>query len=667
MNVLRLAIALSDVESKKFNKILSSIIIGLLKSNNPNQKYSSADIQRLILSTYGLEFSTSEIETAIDDDSAYFETYKENNIRFCSLSSKAISKPSSNDQNSSFNIDKCIDAFFEEHKESLSNIGKFDKLFIKSTVNKYIYNSFNNDKEELAYLMSGKLKTTQQNSNKRYSPKEVKLIKLFLDWNNEEKNKFVFDVVRAAYNYCILTIKENAEDSMFSYKKLYLDTNVIFSLAGINGKDRMYSTQAFIKKSKELHSNIYYTSCTADECRATLKGLVEKMAAIVKKDSFLSCEELKDVFPSSNPAALFELYIEWARVKPSRNGDYNGFLIHMIDVLNETLDDISLEPIENSFLEKNEETIERNRISLAEFKDKLGRKHSEAATRTDACNYCYVDSLRNKKTSTIKNQDIFFISSDTGLCKWSEGRCSGYINIFILPSVMYSMMLRFSNRTKDDYKSFNDFVLLSFSSEHLTEDEQKAKEDLVCAINELEIPDDAKKKVLYFANRELEKQTRKKTEFTEQTVAKAIDVGLDNFFEEFESEKDKEKEDAVAKTSVEKYKEGYNSAIENIAMNNTNKRIKMIKRIGWAISFFLMLVTILLTVFCLIVFIKEQDIKSISGWILACFSLISFVCLCFTGIKNIKKNLFHINSEKIYKKELTKQKDLAKANGKVSA
>lgn len=660
MNVLRLAIALSDVESKKFNKILSSIIIGLLKSNNPNQRHSSADVQRLIVSTYGLEFSTSEIESAIDDDSTFFETYKENNIRFCSLSSKALNKTSTNNQNGSFNLDKSIDVFFENNKEALSGLGKADKQFIKSTINKYTYNSFNNDKEELAYLMSGKLKATQQNNVKRYSPKEVRLIKLFLDWDNEEKNKFVFDVVRAAYNYCILTIKENAEDSMFSYKKLYLDTNVIFSLAGINGKDRMYSTQAFIKKSKELHSSIFYTSCTADECKATLKGLVEKMAAIVKKDSFLSYDELKAVFPSSNPAALFELYIEWARVKPSRNGDYNGFLTHMIDVLDETLDDISLEPIENSFVEKNAELIERNRVLLAEFKDKLGRKHSEAATRTDACNYCYIDSLRNKKTSTIKNQDIFFISSDTGLCKWSEGRCSGYINVFILPSVMYSMMLRFSNRTKDDYKSFNDFVLLSFSNENVTEDEQKAKEDLVCAINELEIPDDAKKKVLYFANRELEKQTRKKTEFTEHTVAEAINVGLDNFFEEFENEKDKEKEDAVAKTGAEKYKEGYDSAIEDIAMCNTNKRIKMIKGFGWVISFFLMSVTILLIVLCLIVFVKEKDIKSVSGWILAGFSLVSFASLCITGIKNIKKDLFRINSEKIYKKELEKQRALTK-------
>ena len=104
MNKLRLAIALSDVESRKFNKILSTVIINLLNASNKELRHSSSDIQKMIFDTYGMEFSTSEIENAIDDDSSYFETYKENNIRYSSLSSKAIKKIESNANNNVFRI-----------------------------------------------------------------------------------------------------------------------------------------------------------------------------------------------------------------------------------------------------------------------------------------------------------------------------------------------------------------------------------------------------------------------------------------------------------------------------------------------------------------------------------------------------------------------------------
>ena len=661
MNVLRLAIALSDVESKRFNKILSSIIINIINSNKQSSgdgTMSSATIQKAIYSTYGLEFSTSEIETAIDEDSSLFETYKENNIRYCSLSPKCTEKLKK-DKKQQFNLEKCVETFISENNERISVIGTFDKQKIQNIINKYIYNSFNSDKEELAYLMNGQVKSSTKGSAKKYSPNEVKIIRLFLDWDNKEKNKFVFDVVRTAYDYCILTTKENAEESMFSYKKLYLDTNVIFSLAGINGKERLYSTRAFINKSKELHSEIFYTSQTANECRVTLRCLIEQMAAIVKKESYLSYEELKNVFPSSNPAALFGLYCEWAKNKPSRNGDYNSFLTHMMDILNDTLNDLSLQPIENSFLEKNKEWIERNRLLLSDFKEKLGRKHSENATYTDACNFCFVDSIRNKKTSTIKNQDIFFISSDTGLCRWSEQQSVGYINVFLLPSIMYSMMLRFSSRTPDDYKSFNDFVLLSFSSEYITESEYQVKEDLVCAINDLDVPGDAKKKILNYANRELEKQTHKKSEHNEKAVADAVKAGLDNFYSEFNQIKEVEKNEAKKESSKAGYQEGYETAVKNIAKKRANAIVKRRKIIGWMITVFLFVLTIALTIGCICIFVTEKDIKSISGWIMAILALLGGVSIVITTIVNIRKLIVDINYEEIYNKELDKQKMLA--------
>ena len=500
MDVLRLAIALSDTSAKRFNKILSMIVANTIFNNNSIEKMSCSEIQKDIKTTYDLEFSTTEIESAVSDNN-FFLTYKENNIVFVSLSTKMNAKIQSS-LNNVIDLDKCVQLFICENGSSIEQICEINTDAIKELINRFVYYSFNEDISELTHLIQGSVNPKKAKQKKRFTTNEIEIIKLFLDWDNDEKNKFVFDIVRAAYDYCILTTKQNAEESMFSHNKFYLDTNVIFSLTGINGKERMYSTKTFIKKCKDLYSELFYTSETANECKSTLNNLVNNMASIIRKETYFTYEALKTVFPSSNPAALYSLYTEWIDGKPSRNGDYNGFLNHMINQLNDTLDSLRLMPIERKFLQEKNVLINQSKESIVKYKELLNRKHSDNAALVDAANYCFIDSIRNKNTSTISNQNIFFISMDNALCRWASEQCAGYINVFISPGIMYSLMLRFSTRTKNDYKSFNNFVSLRFTNDFFAENNVWAKEEMIEEINNLEMPDNAKKTILYAANKE---------------------------------------------------------------------------------------------------------------------------------------------------------------------
>ena len=662
MDILRLAITLSDSSAKRFNKILSTLIINILYSHLEKEKSLSCSlIQKEIKNLYDLEFSTSEIESATNDTNLFI-SYRENNVTYLSLSPKAVQTVTSC-QKSFFDIDACISLFVSENLNNLTTAGLADFNATKDLISRFIYNSFNEDKEILTKLISGSIDSVSIKKKNRFSQNESETIKLFLDWNNDDKNKFVFDVVRAAYDYCILTSKQNAEESMFSYKKLYLDTNVIFSLTGINGEDRMYSTKAFINKCRELHSEIVYTSETANECRNTLENLVNNMASLIKKENYLSYEDLKSIFPSSNPAALYLLYTDWIKGKPSRNGDYSGFFTYILEKLNDTLDSLKLVPIERKFIIDNDERITHLQSSIIKYKELLNRKHSSTSARVDACNYLYIDSIRNKSTSTITNQNIFFISMDSALCRWASEQCSGYINLFMSPGIMYSLMLRFSARTKDDYRSFNEFVSLRFASEYPSENVTKAKEEMIGIINELELPDNAKKTILHAANRELNRQIKENTGVIDDVlIHDVVDKEVDTFYEEFEQEKDKEKELAVSKAEKDGYQKGYNDSLETTATLNANKIILKHKIINVVIVASFILLTLSFAAWSIINFINDKGLKTKSDWILAIIALFGFVATIISFILKNKNKLLCIDFQKIYNKELAKLKKQTSIN-----
>ena len=105
MDVLRLAIVLSGVESRRFDKILNSLVVNVFANrDNSNNELSVSQIQKELKDTYGLDFSSSEIELSLKD-SKNFLVSKKNGVKYFVFVSneKAIANPLNH-----FDINKCI-------------------------------------------------------------------------------------------------------------------------------------------------------------------------------------------------------------------------------------------------------------------------------------------------------------------------------------------------------------------------------------------------------------------------------------------------------------------------------------------------------------------------------------------------------------------------------
>ena len=99
--------------------------------------------------------------------------------------------------------------------------------------------------------------------------------------------------------------------------------------------------------------------------------------------------------------------------------------------------------------------------SISTFKQNEGNEIIGSAT-IDAENILWIEMKRENKVQNIFDTKYFFISSDQSLRRWDYQR-EDKTPIVLLPSQWMSILLRYLNRTEDDFKSFVSFLNLKNS------------------------------------------------------------------------------------------------------------------------------------------------------------------------------------------------------------
>ena len=112
-------------------------------------------------------------------------------------------------------------------------------------VQKYLYFCFNSNASNLLSLIGGNSEQIDSNAfTAKFNPsqEEIDTINDFIHWENAEKNKFMYSVVSSCYEYCLITANKNPtiSKSIFRGKKFFLDTNIIFRIAGFNKDERWF-------------------------------------------------------------------------------------------------------------------------------------------------------------------------------------------------------------------------------------------------------------------------------------------------------------------------------------------------------------------------------------------------------------------------------------------
>ena len=91
--------------------------------------------------------------------------------------------------------------------------------------------------------------------------------------------------------------------------------------------------------------------------------------------------------------------------------------------------------------------------NISSFKTSEGANHGYDSDYNDACNIYLVELKRDGKNVNLFEAKYYFISTDQTLRRWDYQRTS-VTPIVILPSQWLSIVLRYVNRTSDDFKSF---------------------------------------------------------------------------------------------------------------------------------------------------------------------------------------------------------------------
>lgn len=427
-------------------KIIESIFI-----DNDNDFIGLHSLIDKLKKQYNLDFTEEEI-CEITSDIDYFNTssckIEEMKItltqkRLDNINSKIVTN----------NLDYFIEQFHHANKQ-------YDLKDLKAIIHRFLYEIFQTNISSFSKLVepSVQIEDLININDHNLNNLEIEIINTFLNWENDEKNKMIFDISNLALEYCLITNKKSSNFKLENLKNkcFYLDTNIIFRAIGINGENRKNRTLTFLEKFKEANEVLLISKYTIDEVKNTLDFYIGKMSkcntARINSDVFHKFSKNQD---------FLDYYHTWRRKRVNDSTDlFKAHVFSLIEDLKKNFDikedykehfDIKDSKVEDLILDMG------SQINSFKSENKLPNLD---ASIIDAKNIHIIKVLRNGNYANIFDCKYYFISADQLLRKWDYTQ-NNSIPIVLLPSQWMSILLRYLNRTSDDFKSFVSFLNIS--------------------------------------------------------------------------------------------------------------------------------------------------------------------------------------------------------------
>ncbi|MBR4631894.1 MAG: hypothetical protein IKO48_01045 [Elusimicrobia bacterium] len=446
-------------------KIIESVFIENLK-----KEISIHEIIDFIELNYNLIFSEQDVNSVLKKYSSDFYTSKKDNILFISIPQKRKNNILNKINN---NIDYFIDIFIKDNKN------KYIDIDIKDVIYKFLYNVFTTNINSFQKLITSK-KNTELNNNYNCKDSEKILINNFLDWDNDDKNKAIFDIASYALEYCFLTNKKDSNAlklSSLNNKQFYIDTNIIYRALGINGVDRQKRCITFLQKFNECKNKLIISKHTDKEFKSTIdfhiKRIQNSLTTKINSKVFRNYKKFKYNYVKND---IFTFYHEWRINK--NNTNLNIFHIHLLSLYDNLKKQFNIS-IDNDILNDKQLYIKQNILNnyVEEISNiKSTERDDYGDVKPDAQNILLIEEKRKSNKDNIFNTIYFLISADKLLQKWDSNRAykNDVTPIVLLPSQWLSIILRYINRSKDDFKSFVAFLNLKMNDNVITGEQFQA-------------------------------------------------------------------------------------------------------------------------------------------------------------------------------------------------
>ena len=467
--------------NEKRNKIFR--LSAVLYADNNNNNISTKSIIRKIIETvlcehnnalltidelveycridYSLIFTVSEIGTTIGKYNEYFNIIGKGNNKKYNLRESRFTMLNNKETK---NIDNYIDEFIENSKIDVKY-----KEIIYRYLHKVLTSNIETYKAMLSIDATSRImKGLDEFANdKEFANDEIDVINGFLDWENTKKNKAVFDLISYGIEYCLISGDKNNYNSSLGEslhsKKLYLDTNIMFRLIGLNGDDRRRRIERFIEKCLDSKQNLYISLFTKKEFEKTIENITNAIAAGVSKGISVN------LYSYFQDDSFISYYEKWSANRV--NSDYKLFKAHLYSQFEE----IQIKYKINIDYNTRKIDSDENRVTLQSYKNSLieySPNKKEKAALYDVENIQLIERTRDRESKSIYGVSSYFITTDHKLCSWDIGRKDNY-PIALLPSHWYALLLRYDGRRQaDDYTSFVSFINLNHNNELLPFEKQ---------------------------------------------------------------------------------------------------------------------------------------------------------------------------------------------------
>lgn len=417
-------------------------------------------VGEFIQSTYKLVFTDDEIwRTAknikfVDKIFRIFEDGKEKKI---SLSPERIEL-----LNQRINL-PTIFSYIDE----FCKLNQLESENARELISNFLYTVFTQNVENFKRLLNNQSLSDIVNSGvKSISEEEKKIINSFLNWDNEDKNKAIFRIASYALEYCMLTNDKNTAIDLDSLrnKRFYLDTNIIYRVLGINGELRKNRTISLLNKFNEINENLFISKVTDSEFKNSINHHISQ----IERNESPAINAQLYLEETIDNGEFYRFYQQWRLHRPNPSLSlFKAFLLSAYEDFKKRF------KIEVDVFSPYDITTECIVKVLDEYKHRIATYKPlayDSQIKHDAENVLWIESLMSSIPENIYEAKAFLLSSDHRLQQWDYSR-SAKVPVVLLPSQWLSIVLRFMERTNDDYYSFVSFLNLPIQERLLNEEQ----------------------------------------------------------------------------------------------------------------------------------------------------------------------------------------------------
>lgn len=434
--------------------------------NNNNENLTCSEVISSLLDVFKYHISEDELLSIIKRNKKIFAIVNNGDSEAYRLTDAAYTE-SLNLQ--AKNIDFYINAYIAH--QSIS-----DPEGCRDAIHRYLYELTTTNINSYRVLLMGKGSESFTDSELSVNIDELLdeeriWVRGFLDWDNDEKNIALGNIVYCCLEYCLLVNGDSPNkllSDVIRRRDVYLDTNVIFRALGINGDSRKRVVHAFLKKCKQARIKLIISAQTKREFQDAIAYYISQIREFPRGSIYLGAYEIISDY------SIFSFYEDWVQTHPGMSlGYFTTYIKSLYHKLVDQYDIADDVKIPDKVFHSESFKSQRNAYSSSIRAKKQEIRHLyedeyygySKRDSHDATVIKYIEILREEYGN---ERDIFFVSSDKALRYWDMTRRGTDYPTVIYPSQLFLILIKLCGRSESDYDSFVSFINIRSKSQQLS-------------------------------------------------------------------------------------------------------------------------------------------------------------------------------------------------------